>query len=127
VNPQYGWMKFYEAAVLETHSEALLERIEAAQNAMGRRVATSAMDEAERRAIVKTLNALVVLERERRPRYVCYQCFDAYDLVSTLNGHTFLARTGIGEIAVTLHTRCVGAWADRNSFQALVPLPGRGH
>ena len=48
MNPQYDWMKFYEAAVLETHSEALLERIEAAQNAMGRRFVTSAMNEAER-------------------------------------------------------------------------------
>jgi hypothetical protein len=39
-----------------------------------------------------------------------------------MNGKTFLARTGMGETAVTLHTRCVNAWAGANSFQTLVPL-----
>jgi hypothetical protein len=115
-------MKFYIAAVLETHSEVLPERIEAAQKAIGQRVMTVAIDEAERRAIVKTLNALTVLRRERRPRRICHQCLDAHNLIDPLNGTTFLARTGMGEPVVTLHTRCVNAWAEANSFQALVPL-----
>ena len=65
MNAQYDWMKFYEAAVLETNSEVLPERIRTAQKAIGQRVMTVAIDEAERRAIVKTLNALTVLQRER--------------------------------------------------------------
>ena len=118
----YGWMKFYEAAVLETNPESLPSRIEVAQNAIGQRVITLAVDEAERGAIVKTLNALAILKRERPSRSICHQCRDAHDLVTSMNGKTFLAKTGMGEIAVTLHTRCVNAWADANSFQALVPL-----
>jgi hypothetical protein len=39
-----------------------------------------------------------------------------------MNGRTFLAKTGSGEMKVTLHTRCVEAWAEANSFQTLVPL-----
>jgi hypothetical protein len=122
VNANYEWMKLYEAAVLETNSELLPERIEAARRAIGKRVMTVAIDEAERRAIVKMLNALTVLPRERRPRRICHQCLDAHDLVDPLNGTTFLARTGMGETVVTLHTRCLNAWADANSFQALLPL-----
>jgi hypothetical protein len=99
-------MKFYKAAVLETHSEFLPERIEAAQKAVGQRVMTVAIDEAERRVIVKTLNALTVLRRERRPRRICHQCLDTHDLIDPLNGTRFLARTGMGETVVTLHTRC---------------------
>jgi hypothetical protein len=117
----YAWMKFYEAAVLETNSEVLPERIEAAQRAIGQRVITLAVDEAERRAIIKTLNALTIMKRERRPQRICHQCLDAHDLVDPLNGTTFSARTGIGETVVTLHTRCLNAWADANSFHALVP------
>ena len=122
VNAQYDWMKFYEAAVLEPNSEVLLERIRTAQAAIGQRVMTVAIDEAERRAIVKTLNALTVLQRERRPRRICHQCLDAHDLVDPFNGTTFVVRTGLGETVVTLHTRCLNAWADANSFQALIPL-----
>ena len=81
-----------------------------------------AIDEAERRAIVKTLNALAILKRERPSRSVCHQCRDAHDLVTPMNGKTFLAKTDTGEITLTLHTRCVDAWAEENSFQALVPL-----
>ena len=66
----YEWMKFYEAAVLETNSEVLPERIEAAQRAIGQRVITLAVDEAERRAIIKTLNALTILKRELRPQRI---------------------------------------------------------
>ena len=115
-------MRLYEAAVLETNRQALPQRIEAAQNAIGQRVITLALDEAERRAVVKTLNALAVLKRERRPLCVCYQCLDANDLITPLNGKTFMAKTGMGQVSVTLHMRCVNAWADANSFQALVPL-----
>jgi hypothetical protein len=122
LNTNYEWMKFYEAAVLETNREALPQRIEAAQNAIGQRVITLALDEAERRAVVKTLNALAVLKRERRPARVCYQCLDANDLITPLNGKTFIAKTGMGEISVKLHMRCANAWADANSFQVLVPL-----
>jgi hypothetical protein len=122
MNTSYEWMKLYEAAVLETKTANIPDRIEAAQNAIGQRVITLALDEAERRAVVKTLSALAVLKRERRPVCVCYQCLDANDLITPLNGKTFIAKTGMGEISVTLHMRCVNAWADANSFQALVPL-----
>ncbi len=125
MNGKYDWMEFYEAAVLEPSSEILSRRIEAAQNAIGQRVITLAIDEAERRAIIKTLSALAVLKRERRPRYVCYQCLDARDPITTTNGQTFLAKTAVGEIAVTVHSRCVDAWADSNSFKTLVPLRRR--
>ena len=109
MNVNYEWMKFYEAAVLETNSEALPNRIETAQNAIGQRVITFAVDEAERRAIVKALNALGTLKRERRPQHVCHHCLDSHDPVNPSNGQTFLAKTGMSEIAVTLHTRCVNA------------------
>ena len=66
MNTSYEWMKLYEAAVLETNREALPQRIEAAQNAIGQRVITLALDEEERRAVVKTLNALAILKRERK-------------------------------------------------------------
>ena len=122
MNAQYEWLKFYEAAVLETNSEVLSERIEAAQNAIGQRVITLALDDTERLAMIKTLNALTLLRRERRPRCICCQCLDAHDLVTPANGKTYLAKTGMGEIVVTLHMRCAIAWADRNSFQTLVPL-----
>ena len=89
MNTSYEWMKLYEAAVLETNREALPQRIEAAQKAIGQRVITLALDEEERRAVVKTLNALAILKRERRPLCVCYQCLDANDLVTPLNGRTF--------------------------------------
>jgi hypothetical protein len=121
MNVNYEWMKFYEAAVLETNSQALPHRIETAQTAICQRVVTLAVDEAERRAIVKALNALGTLKRERRTQQVCHR-LDSHDPVNPSNGQTFLAKTGMGEIALTLHTRCVNAWADENSFQALVPL-----
>jgi hypothetical protein len=63
----YEWMKFYRDAVLETNSDALPFRIAAAQNAIGERVIRVAVDDAERRAIVATLNALALLRRERCP------------------------------------------------------------
>jgi hypothetical protein len=121
MSANYAWMKLYEAAVLETDPESLPSRIEVAQNAIGQRVITLAVDEAERSAIVKTLNALAILKRERPSRSVCHQCRDAHDLVTSMNGKTFLAKTGMGEMTVTLHTRCVDAWADANSFHTLVP------
>jgi hypothetical protein len=115
-------MRFYEAAVLEANPEFLPDRIESAQNAIGQRVITLAIDEAERRAIVKTLNALAILKRERPSRSVCHQCRDTHDLVTSMNGKTFLAKTEMGEITLTLHTRCLDAWSAENSFLALVPL-----
>ena len=63
----YEWMKFYQEAVLETDSDALPFRIAAAQNAIGQRVIRVAVDDAERKAIVATLNALAALRRERCP------------------------------------------------------------
>jgi hypothetical protein len=65
MNTHYPWLAFYEAAVLETDSLLLPSRIEAAQNAIGQRVIQIAIDDEERRAVVKTLNALAVLKRER--------------------------------------------------------------
>ena len=50
MSANYAWMKFYEAAVLETDPESLPSRIEVAQNAIGQRVITLAVDEAERGA-----------------------------------------------------------------------------
>jgi hypothetical protein len=40
MNVNYEWTQFYEAAVLETNSQALPKRIETAQNAIGQRVIT---------------------------------------------------------------------------------------
>ena len=62
----YQWMELYREAVLETNSDILPVRIAAAQNAIENR-RTHAMDDAERQAITRTLNALAVLERERCP------------------------------------------------------------
>jgi hypothetical protein len=67
MSANYAWMKLYEAAVLETDPVRLPSRIEVAQNAIGQRVMTLAVDEAERRAIVKTLDALAILNREHLP------------------------------------------------------------
>ena len=124
MSPNYEWMKLYEAAVLETNPNILPSRIEDAKDAIGRHVVRGAIDEAERRAVVKTLNAMAVLKRERSVSRnpLCYQCKDTHDLVTPMNGKTFLVRTGAGEICVSLHTRCVVNWADANNFQALVPL-----
>jgi hypothetical protein len=122
MDASYEWMKLYEAAVLEPNSAIIPDRIEAAQNAIGQRVISLALDEAERRAVVKTLNALAVLKRERRPLSICHQCLDAHDLVTPMNGRTFLAKTAAGEVAVTLHTQCIAAWADTNAFHVIVPL-----
>ena len=57
MNGKYDWREFYEAAILEPNSEILSRRIEAAQTAIGQRVITLAIDEAERRAIIKTRNS----------------------------------------------------------------------
>jgi hypothetical protein len=120
----YEWMKFYEAAVLETNPNRLPVRIEDAKYAIGQRVVKNAIDADERRAVVKTLNALTVLKRERSVSRnpVCHQCNDTHDLVTPMNGRTFLAKTIGGEISISLHTRCVANWADANNFNTLVPL-----
>ena len=65
MNDQYEWMKFYEAAVLETDPESLPRRIEAAQYAIGQRAIKFNVDDSERREIIRTLNALSLLKRER--------------------------------------------------------------
>ena len=124
MNANYEWMKLYEAAVLETNPNRLPGRIEDAKYAIGQRVVKNAIDEDERRAVVKTLNALAVLRRERSVSRnpVCYQCKDTHDLVTPMNGRTFLAKTIAGEMSVSLHTRCVANWADANNFKTLVPL-----
>ena len=124
MNENYEWMELYEAAVLETNPNILPGRIEDAKYAIGQRVIKGAIDEAERRAVVKTLNALAVLKRERSVSRnpLCYQCKDTHDLVTPMNGRTFVAKIGAGEISISLHTRCVVDWADANSFRALVPL-----
>jgi hypothetical protein len=127
VNPKYEWMKLYEAAVLETNPNVLPDRIEDAKYAIGQRVVKSTLDEAERRAVVKTLNALGVLKRERSVSRnpLCYACKDTHDLVTPMNGKTFLAKTASGQISVSLHTRCLDNWADANNLQTLVPLRKR--
>ena len=120
----YEWMKFYEAAVLETNPNLLSSRIEDAKDAIGQRVVKNVIDEAERRAVVMTLNALVALKRERSlsRNPLCDQCKDAYDPVTPKNGKTFLAKTAQGSSVVSLHTRCVVDWADRNSFWVVAPM-----
>ncbi len=124
MNTNYEWMKLYEAAILETNPNKLPGRIEDAKYAIGQRVVNSEIDEAERRAVVKALNALAVLKRERSVSRnpLCYQCKDTHDLVTPMNGRTFLAKTRAGDISISLHTRCAVNWADANSFQALVPM-----
>jgi hypothetical protein len=120
----YDWTKFYVAAVLETDPQALSSQIETAQRAIGKRVLEAALDENERRAVVAALNALTLLGRESctYPRPTCGQCRDENDVVTPLNGKTFLAKTPSGEIIVSLHLRCVDAWALWNDCQTLVPL-----
>jgi hypothetical protein len=114
---QYEWMKFYEAAVLETDCLSLASRIEAAQNTIGQRVITINLEDAERREIVRTLNALSVLKRDAYRNPVCHQCKDAHDPVTPINGRTFIAKTTLGESLVPLHTRCVERWAGNHEFQ----------
>jgi hypothetical protein len=123
VNADYDWTKLYEAAVLETNSNRMTDRIEDAKLAIANRVVKSAIDRDEKCAVVKALNALSVLKRERSVSRnpLCYQCKDTHDLVTPMNGKTFLVKTGTRESAISLHTRCVTNWADINSFQALVP------
>ncbi len=125
MNVNYAWIPFYEAAVLETDPELLLSRIEAAQNAIGQRVIKLGLDANEKHAIVKTLNALTVLKRERsRPaNSPCGQCKDANNPVTFVNGKKFLAKIPSGELFITLHTMCIDAWARENNCQALVPFP----
>jgi hypothetical protein len=121
----YEWMKFYEAAVLETDCLSLPSRIEAAQNAIGQRVIKINLEDSERRAIVRTLNALSVFKRDAYRNPVCHQCKDAHDLVTPTNGRTFIAKMASGEFVVPLHTRCVVLWADAHEFQTLLPLRKR--
>jgi hypothetical protein len=64
MNANYIWMPFYEAAVLETDLTVLPSRIETAQYAIGQRVIKLTIDDEERRAIVRTLNALAALKRD---------------------------------------------------------------
>jgi hypothetical protein len=122
---QYEWMKFYEAAVLETDPLSLPRRIEAAQNAIGQRVIKTKLKESERKEIVRTLNALSVLKRGAYRNPICHQCRDANDPVTPLNGRTFLAKTALGESRVPLHTRCVERWASAHEFRTLAPLRKR--
>ena len=123
MNADYDWTKWYEAAVLETNPNKMTDRIEDAKLAIANRVVKSAIDRDERCAVVKALNALSVLRRERSlsKNPLCYQCKDTHDLVTPMNGKTFLVKTGARESAISLHTRCVTNWAEINSFQALVP------
>ena len=65
VDNTYDWLKFYEAAVLETDDQLLPKRIQEAQYAIGQRVTRDAVDDNERRAIVHVLTLLGILKRER--------------------------------------------------------------
>ncbi len=119
---QYEWMKFYEAAILETDLFSLPSRIEAAQNAIGQRVIKINLEDSERREIVRTLNALSVLKRDAYRNPVCHQCKDAHDPVTPTNGRTFIAKTESGQSVVPLHTRCIERWAGNHEFRTLVRL-----
>ena len=124
MNVSYEWMNLFEATALETIPNILPRRIEDAKDAIGQRIIKGAIDENERRAVVKTLNALAALKRERSMcrNPLCYQCKDTHDLVTPMNGRIFLVKTSSGKTSISLHTRCVVDWADLNSFQTLVPL-----
>jgi hypothetical protein len=65
VDNTYDWLKFYEAAVLETDDQVLPKRIQEAQYAIGQRVTRDPVDDNERRAIVHVLTLLGILKRER--------------------------------------------------------------
>jgi hypothetical protein len=91
VSANYAWLRFYEAALLEANPEFLPDRIESAQNAIGQRVITVAMDEAERHAIVRTL---AILKCERLSRSVCHQCRNTHDLVTSMTGKMFFGKNG---------------------------------
>jgi hypothetical protein len=109
VDAQYEWLKFYEAAVLETNPTVLSERIEAAQNAIGQRVIAIAVDETERRAIIRTLNALAALKRERSPRGLCCHCLDAHDFGNCYEREDLFSKNGAGrnggDTSHEMHTR----------------------
>lgn len=125
MNDHYDWMKFYEAAVLETDPISLPNRIEAAREAIGQRVIKINLEDSERREIVRTLNALSALKRDAHRNPTCYQCKDNHDPVTPINGRTFVAKTELGESLVPLHTRCVERWASDHEFQTLAPLKKR--
>ncbi|MGC1906725.1 MAG: hypothetical protein WA715_23100 [Candidatus Acidiferrum sp.] len=125
MNDQYEWLKFYEAAVLETDPMFLPTCIEAAQNAIGQRVIKINLEDSERKEIVRTLTALSVLKRDAYRKPTCHQCKDSHDPVTPINGRTFVARTALGESLVPLHTRCVERWASAHEFQTLAPLRKR--
>jgi hypothetical protein len=125
MNDQYEWMKFYEAAVLETDPMSLPSRIEAARNAIGQRVIKINLEDSERREIVRTLNALSALKRGAYQNPVCHECKDAHGPVTPINGRTFISKTALGESLVLLHTRCVDRWASVHEFQTLAPLRKR--
>ena len=61
---------------------------------------------------------MAVLKRERSVSRnpLCYQCKDTQNLVTPMNGKTFLVRTGAGEICVSLHTRDRGQLGGRKQF-----------
>ena len=122
MNDQYAWMKFYEAAVLETDPLCLPRRIEAAQHAIGQRVITINLEESERKEIVRTLNALSALKRDANRYPICHQCKDTHEPVTAINGRSFIVKTALGESLVPLHTRCVDRWASDHKFQTLEPL-----
>jgi hypothetical protein len=53
---------------------------------------------------------------------ICSQCDDVADVVTPLNGGTLSAKTTTGEMVVALHTRCEGAWAEKNNCERFVSL-----
>lgn len=61
------------------------------------------------------------------PRFICAQCSDVSDIVTSRNGKTLIARLNTGETIVSLHDRCTEAWAVQNDCRALLPLrmPGQ--
>jgi hypothetical protein len=75
VSTYYDWMKFYEAAVLETDPKTLPRCIEVAHGAIGKRVMSTRVDDYERGAITSALDALAVLQRERcaSENRICHQ------------------------------------------------------
>lgn len=122
---QYDWIKFYEAAVLETDPTSLPSRIEAAQKAIGQRVIKSKIEDSERREIVRTLNALSVLKRDAYRNSICHQCKDAHDPGTPIDGRTFISRTALGASLVPLHTRVLSVGRAPMSFKRSHPC-GKG-
>ena len=61
----HEWIRFYEAAALETDVTILPKKIEAAEHAISQRVMATQIDDSERQAMFMALCALMALWHRR--------------------------------------------------------------